>query len=60
LSKAVFGRLKQIAAKSIHDRSLRMQPMANGGCQDDAAATEALFVDCFKDFDTIVGVDSPA
>jgi L-lactate dehydrogenase complex protein LldE len=31
------------------------QPMANSGCQDDAAATEALFVDCFKDYDTIVG-----
>ena len=31
------------------------QPMANSGCQEDAAGTEALFVDCFKDFDTIVG-----
>jgi L-lactate dehydrogenase complex protein LldE len=30
------------------------QPMANSGCQDDSAATEALFVDCFKRFDTIV------
>ncbi len=31
------------------------QPMANSGCQEDAAATEALFVRCFKDFDTVVG-----
>jgi Cysteine-rich domain len=31
------------------------QPMANSGCQEDSAATEALFVDCFKEFDTIVG-----
>ena len=31
------------------------QPMANSGCQRDAAATEAVFVDAFKDFDTIVG-----
>src|SRR5215470_16346245 len=31
------------------------QPMANSGCQEDAAATEAHFVECFKDFDTVVG-----
>jgi L-lactate dehydrogenase complex protein LldE len=31
------------------------QPMANSGCQEDSAVTEALFVKCFKDFDTIVG-----
>src|SRR5271170_4414185 len=31
------------------------QPMANSGCQKDAAATEALFVHCFKEFDTVVG-----
>lgn len=31
------------------------QPMANSGCQEDSAATEALFVNSFKDFDTIVG-----
>ena len=31
------------------------QPMSNSGYQDDAAATEALFVRCFQDFDTIVG-----
>jgi L-lactate dehydrogenase complex protein LldE len=31
------------------------QPMANSGCQEDAAATEALFVRSFQDFDTIVG-----
>jgi len=31
------------------------QPMANSGFQDDSAATEAHFVDCFKDFDTVVG-----
>src|SRR5271168_1490713 len=31
------------------------QPMANSGCQDDAAATEAHFVECFKQFDTTVG-----
>jgi L-lactate dehydrogenase complex protein LldE len=37
------------------DQTCCGQPMANSGCQEDAAATEALFVDCFKDFDTIVG-----
>jgi L-lactate dehydrogenase complex protein LldE len=31
------------------------QPMANSGCQEDSAATEALFVQCFKDFNTVVG-----
>jgi L-lactate dehydrogenase complex protein LldE len=31
------------------------QPMANSGCQDDAAATEAHFVRCFQEFDTVVG-----
>jgi L-lactate dehydrogenase complex protein LldE len=31
------------------------QPMANSGCQEDAAATEALFVRCFQEFDTVVG-----
>src|SRR5258708_20735149 len=31
------------------------QPMANSGCQEDSAATEALFDDCFKGFGTIVG-----
>ncbi len=31
------------------------QPMANSGCQEDSAATEAHFVDCFKYFNTIVG-----
>jgi len=31
------------------------QPMANSGCQTDSAATEALFVNCFKGFETIVG-----
>ena len=31
------------------------QPMANSGCQKDSAGTEALFVDSFKEFDTIVG-----
>jgi L-lactate dehydrogenase complex protein LldE len=31
------------------------QPMANSGCQDDAAATEALFVKNFAKFDYIVG-----
>jgi L-lactate dehydrogenase complex protein LldE len=29
--------------------------MANSGCQEDAAATEAHFVDYFKDFEIIVG-----
>jgi L-lactate dehydrogenase complex protein LldE len=36
------------------------QPMANSGCQEDSAATEALFVKCFKDFDTIVGPSGTA
>jgi L-lactate dehydrogenase complex protein LldE len=31
------------------------QPMANSGCQEDAAATEAHFVECFKRFGTTVG-----
>ena len=31
------------------------QPMANSGSQKDAAATEAHFVRCFQDFDSIVG-----
>src|SRR5438045_8858962 len=31
------------------------QPMANSGCQEDAAATEARFVQTFKDFETVVG-----
>ena len=31
------------------------QPMANRGCQEDSAATEALFVRCFQGFDTVVG-----
>jgi len=31
------------------------QPMANSGCQEDSAATEGLFVDCFKGYETIVG-----
>ena len=31
------------------------QPMANSGCQDDAAATEALFVKNFAKYDYIVG-----
>ncbi len=30
------------------------QPMANSGCQDDAAPAEALFVENFKEFDHIV------
>jgi len=37
------------------DQTCCGQPMANSGCQEDAAATEAHFVDCFKDFDTVVG-----
>jgi len=31
------------------------QPMANSGCQDDAAATEALFVKNFAKYDYIIG-----
>src|ERR1700683_1804224 len=37
------------------DQTCCGQPMANSGCQGDSAATEALFVRCFKDFDTVVG-----
>jgi len=37
------------------DQTCCGQPMANSGCQEDSAATEAHYVDCFKDFDTIVG-----
>jgi hypothetical protein len=35
------------------DQTCCGQPMANSGCQEDAAATEALFVRCFKDFATV-------
>lgn len=31
------------------------QPMANSGLQEDSAATEAHFVECFKKFDMVVG-----
>ena len=31
------------------------QPMANSGFQEDSAATEAHFVECFKDFEIVVG-----
>src|SRR3984885_856767 len=34
------------------------QPMANSGCQEDAAATEAHFVECFKRFGTTVGTSA--
>ena len=37
------------------DQTCCGQPMANSACQEDAAVTEALFVDCFKDFEIIVG-----
>lgn len=37
------------------DQTCCGQPMANSGAQRDAAATEARFVGCFRDFDTIVG-----
>jgi L-lactate dehydrogenase complex protein LldE len=37
------------------DQTCCGQPMANSGCEDDAAATEAHFVECFKDFSTVVG-----
>jgi L-lactate dehydrogenase complex protein LldE len=37
------------------DQTCCGQPMANSGCQEDAAATESWFVRCFRDYDTIVG-----
>jgi L-lactate dehydrogenase complex protein LldE len=37
------------------DQTCCGQPMANSGCQEDSAATEALFVNCFKGFNTVVG-----
>ena len=37
------------------DQTCCGQPMANSGCQDDAAATEAHFARCFQPFDTVVG-----
>ncbi len=37
------------------DQTCCGQPMANSGCQNDTAATEAHFVECFKDIDTVVG-----
>lgn len=37
------------------DQTCCGQPMANSGCQDDAAATEAHFVRCFENFDVVVG-----
>jgi L-lactate dehydrogenase complex protein LldE len=37
------------------DQTCCGQPMANSGCQDDAAATERLFVRNFAEFDYVVG-----
>jgi L-lactate dehydrogenase complex protein LldE len=37
------------------DQTCCGQPMANSGCQAEAAATEAWFVRCFQGYDTIVG-----
>lgn len=37
------------------DQTCCGQPMANSGCEEDAAASEAHFVRCFQDFDIIVG-----
>src|SRR5262245_54064368 len=37
------------------DQTCCGQPMANSGCQEDAAATEAHFVRCFQGFETVVG-----
>ena len=37
------------------DQTCCAQPMANSGCEDDAAATEALFVKNFAKYDYIVG-----
>jgi L-lactate dehydrogenase complex protein LldE len=37
------------------DQTCCGQPMANSGCEADAAATEARFVRCFQGFGTIVG-----
>jgi L-lactate dehydrogenase complex protein LldE len=37
------------------DQTCCGQPMANSGCQEDAAATEAHFVRCFQEFDTNIG-----
>jgi L-lactate dehydrogenase complex protein LldE len=37
------------------DQTCCGQPMANSGCQEDSAATEAHFVYCFNEFDTVVG-----
>jgi L-lactate dehydrogenase complex protein LldE len=37
------------------DQTCCGQPMANSGCQDDAAGTEAHFVQCFKGFKMVVG-----
>jgi Cysteine-rich domain len=37
------------------DQTCCGQPMANSGCQDDAATTEVHFIRCFQDFDTVVG-----
>jgi L-lactate dehydrogenase complex protein LldE len=43
------------AVEYASDQTCCGQPMANSGCQEDAAATEALFVECFKEFPTVVG-----
>jgi L-lactate dehydrogenase complex protein LldE len=37
------------------DQTCCGQPMANSGCQEDAADTEARFVRCFRDFEVVVG-----
>ena len=36
------------------DQTCCGQPMANSGCQDDAAPAEALFIENFKEFDHII------
>ena len=53
---ATLELLERLGVEVVYplDQTCCGQPMANSGCQDDAAATEALFVKNFTGFDYIV------
>ena len=54
---ATLELLERLGVEVVYplDQTCCGQPMANSGCHDDAAATEALFVRNFAGFDYIVG-----
>jgi L-lactate dehydrogenase complex protein LldE len=57
VGKSTLELLERLGVEVVYpfDQTCCGQPMANSGCQEDAAATEAHFVRCFQDFDTVVG-----